>query len=127
MRISDWSSDVCSSDLVEANSFFGPLKVLATRGVAFAGIVEEGRQAVARVVAPALMNYALFLEKVLLPVARDAVDCVGDIGGEGHYRFLIRQYTTIDLPPEQIHAIGLAEVERKNGKASCREKVCPYV
>src|SRR3546814_382709 len=43
---------------VEANSFFGPLKVLATRGVAFAGIVEEGRQAVARVVAPALMNYA---------------------------------------------------------------------
>src|SRR3546814_10941906 len=89
MRISDWSSDVCSSDLVEANSFFGPLKVLATRGVAFAGIVEEGRQAVARVVAPALMNYALFLEKVLLPVARDAVDCVGDrseerrVGKEG--------------------------------------------
>src|SRR3546814_20553574 len=62
------------------------------------------------------MNYALFLEKVLLPVARDAVDCVGDIGGEGHYRFLIRQYTTIDLPPEQIHAIGLAEVERITGE-----------
>lgn len=101
---------------VEANGFFGPLKVLATRGAAFANIVEEGRTMVANTVAPALMNYALFLEKVLLPVARDALDCVGDVGGEGHYRFLIRQYTTIDLPPEEIHAIGLAEVERITGE-----------
>src|SRR3546814_16573216 len=115
MRISDWSSDVCSSDLVEANSFFGPLKVLATRGVAFAGIVEEGRQAVARVVAPALMNYALFLAKVLLPVARDAVDCVGDIGGEGHYSFLLRQSTPNALPPAQTPEHALTALERNPG------------
>ncbi len=32
--------------------------------------------------------------------------------GDAFYAFLIRQFTTTDLTPEQVHALGLAEVER---------------
>src|SRR3546814_18511860 len=33
-------------------------------------------------------------------------------GGEAWYRQQIREYTTLDLDPEEIHAIGLREVDR---------------
>lgn len=32
--------------------------------------------------------------------------------GERFYEFLLSQYTTTDLSPEQVHALGLAEVQR---------------
>ena len=33
-------------------------------------------------------------------------------GGDRFYRFLVRQHTGLDLTPQQIHEIGLAEVSR---------------
>lgn len=97
---------------VESVSFFGPLKTLALRGSAFNELIDEGKALVAGAVLPALRDYARFLEEILLPAARDDLACSGDIGGDGHYRFLIRRFTTIDLAPEEIHALGLAEVGR---------------
>ncbi|WP_157976555.1 DUF885 domain-containing protein [Parahaliea mediterranea] len=32
--------------------------------------------------------------------------------GDAFYRFLLRQYTTTDISPDEVHALGLAEVER---------------
>ncbi|HEX5759936.1 MAG TPA: DUF885 domain-containing protein [Thermoanaerobaculia bacterium] len=32
--------------------------------------------------------------------------------GESAYRYLVRAHTTLDLAPEEIHALGLSEVER---------------
>ena len=101
-----------TSVAVEANPFFGPLKALASRNAGFKDLVDEGRAVVAGSVAPAFSAYVHFLETVLLPVASDDLACTSDIDGEGYYRFLIRQFTTIDMAPEDIHSLGLSEVAR---------------
>ncbi|MFV0278010.1 MAG: DUF885 domain-containing protein, partial [Parahaliea sp.] len=36
--------------------------------------------------------------------------------GETFYQFLLRQYTTTDITADQVHALGLAEVERLHGE-----------
>jgi uncharacterized protein (DUF885 family) len=46
----------------------------------------------------------------------DDLACTSDIDGEGHYRFLIRRFTTIDMTPEDIHSLGLSEVDRITGQ-----------
>jgi uncharacterized protein (DUF885 family) len=101
-----------ASIAIEANPFFGPLKPLAARGAAFGELIDEGRAIIANSVAPAFADYVQFLRDILLPAARDDLACTGDIDGEGHYRFLIRQFTTIDMAPGDIHSLGLAEVGR---------------
>ncbi len=35
-------------------------------------------------------------------------------GGEDWYRYQVRQHTTLDITPEEVHAIGLEEVARVN-------------
>lgn len=35
-------------------------------------------------------------------------------GGKAYYRRLVRFHTTLDVTPEEVHALGLAEVERLN-------------
>ena len=35
-------------------------------------------------------------------------------GGKAYYRRLVRLYTTLDVTPEEVHRLGLAEVERLN-------------
>lgn len=36
--------------------------------------------------------------------------------GDAFYRFLIRQFTTTDMSPEEVHALGLQEVARIHGE-----------
>ncbi len=66
----------------------------------------------------------------LLPGLQHLVDFVGSYearapatigvsqypGGAAAYRYFIRTQTTVDMPPEQIHELGLREVERINGE-----------
>jgi uncharacterized protein (DUF885 family) len=46
--------------------------------------------------------------------------------GDAIYRFLVRQTTTTDKTPEQIHAIGLAEVKRIEGEMTTVAKAQGY-
>lgn len=101
---------------IDDNPFFAPLKTAARRSAALQALADEGRAVVAGTVLPAFAAYARFLEEVVLPAATDDLACTGDVDGAEHYRFLIRQYTTTDLAPEEIHAIGLAEVARITGE-----------
>ena len=42
--------------------------------------------------------------------------------GDAYYEFLVRQSTTTDMTPEQIHQIGEQEVARRGGDAGDREE-----
>ena len=97
---------------VEANAFYGPLARIESRGSAMAALAREGHELVEHVVKPAFLAYASFLETVVLPNARDSLACTDDVDGEHFYRYNINQYTTVDLPIADIHALGLAEVSR---------------
>jgi len=68
------------------------------------------------VIRPGFRRYRDVLENELLPVARPddrvGLSWLGDDGGN-LYDAAVRQHTTLpDLGPEEIHRIGLAEVER---------------
>jgi uncharacterized protein (DUF885 family) len=51
-----------------------------------------------------------------MAAARDSVGMVGLPGGEEWYAFLVRQRTTTELSPQEIHQIGLDEVARIHGE-----------
>lgn len=99
---------------IEASPYLAPLARLGGRGEAFAGIADRGRTLVETVVIPAFAGYAEFLETALLPAATEELACARDSEGEAFYRHLIREYTTVDMSAEEIHRLGLSEVERIN-------------
>lgn len=76
----------------------------------------ELRRVVETEVRPAYRRMAALLKDQLLPVARDDEHCglswLGD-DGAAIYATLVAHHTTLDLPAEEIHAIGLAEVTEK--------------
>jgi uncharacterized protein (DUF885 family) len=61
-------------------------------------------------VLPAYLRFARFLEASYVPAGRAAPGIDALPGGAKYYRFLVRERTTTDLTPEQIHQIGLDEV-----------------
>jgi uncharacterized protein (DUF885 family) len=61
---------------------------------------------------PAIGRYAKFLREEYLPKARTTSGIGSLPGGERAYRARIRNYTTLDLPPGQVHELGLKEVAR---------------
>ncbi len=63
-------------------------------------------------VAPAFRKLQSFLANTYLPAARESIAMSDLPDGKAWYAFNVRQQTTTDLTPEQIHQIGLAEVKR---------------
>ena len=76
----------------------------------------ELRRVVEKEVRPAYQRMADVLKERLLPVGRDDEHCglswLGDDGAQ-IYATLVSHHTTLELPPEEIHAIGLQEVTEK--------------
>jgi len=70
--------------------------------------------AVRDVAIPAFRRYRETLQRDIEPIARSADEpgLAHLPGGADAYRTLIRVHTTLDLSPEEIHATGLAEIER---------------
>ena len=70
--------------------------------------------AVREVAVPAFRRYRDTLANDIAPIARpdDKPGLMHVPGGVQAYRDLIRVHTTLDLEPEEIHATGLAEIER---------------
>jgi len=67
---------------------------------------------IATVIEPAYRRLFVFLKSEYLPQARDSVG-LGEIpGGAALYAYDVRYHTTTQLSPAQIHALGIAEVER---------------
>ena len=94
--------------------FWGPVKDLP------ADIPAAERQrisqayatALSQEVLPAYARLADFFERDYLPAARTTVGWSDLPDGAAWYRWRIRGATTMDLPPEQIHELGLKEVAR---------------
>lgn len=72
----------------------------------------EGRAAIAEAVIPAFGKLLTFFREEYVPQARTTLAAEAMPGGEEFYRAQIREYTTLDLTPQQIHEIGLEEVAR---------------
>jgi uncharacterized protein (DUF885 family) len=98
----------------EASVFYGPVRLIpqdwpaADRfrlKVAFGILVEETLN-------PAYARLRDFIRDEYLPACRDSVGWSALPGGAGWYASEVRRHTTTRLTPDEIHAIGLAEVAR---------------
>src|SRR3546814_11317674 len=109
MRISDWSSDVCSSDLTFAAQIGAMRMNQETQAMKVMGIDLFDALVVPRVLA--LL--------VIMPLLAIVAMLAGLAGG------LVVSWGILDVSPTYFAERLSAAVE--NGRASCRERVCQSV
>ncbi|AFE04829.1 hypothetical protein COCOR_02800 [Corallococcus coralloides DSM 2259] len=73
---------------------------------------QAGRDAITNTVVPALKRALDFVTSEYLPAAPETVGVWQFPDGEALYTVLARRHTTTRMTPEEIHAMGLAEVQR---------------
>src|SRR3546814_12098027 len=108
MRISDWSSDVCSSDLLEIRSSEGEIITDEKRLKAIAAdwdMLDQAMNAYGKD-RPTSMSMVLSMPGGTTDAAtiHDAVQAFARVEFEGQFRYMV-----------------------EIGRASCRERVCQYV
>ncbi len=77
-----------------------------------ARLTAEAKQAYAEQVKPAFQRLHDFLEQTYLPKARKSIAATDLPDGQAWYAYRVRQMTTTNLTPKEIHEIGLGEVKR---------------
>ncbi len=63
-------------------------------------------------VGPAFSRLLRFLTETYIPHAQESISLGALPGGVAWYAYTVRQTTTTDLTPRQVHEIGLSEVKR---------------
>lgn len=71
-----------------------------------------GRRAIERSVSPGYEALLRFVRDEYLPAAGDEIAAAALPDGRAFYEHCVRKYTTLDLTPQQVHDMGLAEVAR---------------
>ncbi len=73
---------------------------------------ELGARTIREVVVPAYQRLYSFFTETYLPACRETVGAWDLPAGREFYEFRARSYTTTALTPDEIHEIGVAEVQR---------------
>src|SRR3546814_16799000 len=111
MRISDWSSDVCSSDLAQAkaDALVKDGKITAERA---AELKADARDALLEVVKPAYERVIAFAESDL-PTAAVNPTGVGQTppAGPAYYAQQQKRNTSTDLNDTQVLELGTTAVQ----------------
>ncbi|WP_165226672.1 DUF885 domain-containing protein [Aquisphaera insulae] len=82
------------------------------------------KSAIEKSVIPSYARLADFVERTYLLACADRYGLKGLPDGAAHYAFLVRDYTTTDLTPDEIHALGLAEMAKtRAGMEEIRKQV----
>jgi uncharacterized protein (DUF885 family) len=77
-----------------------------------AAFAERGQRVLAEQVHPTFARIKRFAETEYLPSARKELAATALPRGPRYYELLVRKMTTTSMTPDEIHAIGLAEVKR---------------
>ncbi|WOB26275.1 MULTISPECIES: DUF885 family protein [Xanthomonas] len=96
------------------STFYAPFKQLPAQIPAAeqAQLRAQAKTAVSGAVLPAYAKLLTFFRTDYMPKARTTLAAEALPDGKAFYRQQIREYTTLELTPEQIHQIGLDEVAR---------------
>jgi uncharacterized protein (DUF885 family) len=77
-----------------------------------AALRAEARKAIVEEAMPAYRHLLAYLREDYIPHARASLAAEALPDGKAWYAAQIREYATVDQTPDQIHAIGLAEVAK---------------
>lgn len=78
-------------------------------------LTRAAQEAIRSSVVPAYRRLQSFLERDYLPASRSTVGIWDTPDGAAFYRNRVKWFTTTNLSPEEIHALGLNEVARIRG------------
>jgi len=81
-----------------------------------ARLSAEALEAIEGTVLPAYVKFQSFFNDEYLPATRDSIGASELPAGKDFYEYRAKLYTTTDLTPDEIHQIGLREVERIRGE-----------
>src|SRR3546814_12159463 len=112
MRISDWSSDVCSSDLID------PLAVSLAKTTWVVSLSAEIKAATKPIVIPVYHADSLF---AVTPVSASV-----PLVGESDTIPVSLDGTTVHLPTALVQPAYREFFDKKIDRESCRERVCQY-
>lgn len=110
----DASVSAFITDDVSKSAFFKPFEQMPSTipSAEQQALRAEGTAAIQQAVLPAYRKLLEFIRNEYLPKARASIAARDLPDGDAYYRANIREYTTTDLSPEEIHQIGLKEVAR---------------
>lgn len=77
---------------------------------------KEGREAIEQQIVPAFTKFKQFFVSEYLPACYNQVGAWQLPNGKELYEYFVRDYTTTNETPEQVHEIGLKEVARINAE-----------
>ena len=77
---------------------------------------EQGIAAIRDAVLPSYVHFAKFVREDYAPHGRTEVGVWSLPDGDNYYAFRVKQSTTTNLTPEQIHQLGLAQVKEIEGR-----------
>ena len=75
-------------------------------------LIDKGRKVIMGSVVPSFQSFLSFFLDDYYPKARKTIGAYDLPNGKEFYQYKINHFTTLNLNPEQIHNIGLAEVKR---------------
>jgi len=98
----------------EQHSFFKPFKSYADTISASEQerLTAKGLATINESVLPAYNSLLSFLQTEYLPAARKTVGIGTTPENRKYYEALVKHFTTLDLTPDEVHQMGLNEVER---------------
>lgn len=80
------------------------------------GLRGEVVSAISESVVPAYQRFFKFMQDEYVPQSRGSVGASALPNGRDFYRHRVRRFTTLEMTPEEVHQIGLAEVARIRGE-----------
>lgn len=107
-------AQVVDAPSAEASPYSAPFATMPSviPAATQASLRADAAAAIRDAVVPAHKALLTFLRSEYIPGARTALAAYDLPDGRAYYRSKVRAFTTLDLTPEQIHAIGLAEVAK---------------
>ncbi|HKR75402.1 MAG TPA: DUF885 family protein [Rhodanobacter sp.] len=98
----------------EANLFYTPFKQMpdSIPAAEQAALRAQALKAIATDVIPAYTKLLQFMRNVYMKQTRDSIDAYDLPDGKTFYQSRIHEFATLDMSPQQIHALGLKEMAR---------------
>jgi uncharacterized protein (DUF885 family) len=79
-------------------------------------LIAAGKEAILKSVVPGYQTFLDFMTKEYIPGCRETIGTSALPGGEKYYQNRIHYYTTTNMTADEVHALGLKEVERIKGE-----------
>lgn len=114
--------------IIAADPFLNPIKKLPA---SFSDadkkrLTDQITAAVNTEVIPAYKQYSAFIVSEYIPAGRTTISIESLPDGKRRYQALIKRFTTTDMPPADIHQIGLKEYDRIVGEMTVLAKANGY-